>query len=226
MTKTWVLMFAVLGWLGHGPSAHAQNAVEWQIEATSDEGTAFFSTKTNIAWVKGGARVMFGNALLTADSAVVNTDTGEVTADGKVRIEREDQIYVGEHILYNFKTRHMQAEQFRTGKFPVFAYGEGLQGGGQSNVNYLIATNAFITPDDISEPIFKIRAKWIKIIPGERIEARNATLYLGDVPVFYFPFYSRNLGARANNFNFVPGYRSTFGPFLLSSYQWFLNREL
>ena len=56
--------------------------------------------------------------------------------------------------------------------------------------------------------------------------ARHATLYVGGVPVFYFPYYSRKLGPRANNFSFVPGYRSSFGPFLLSSYNFFLNDQL
>ena len=46
------------------------------------------------------------------------------------------------------------------------------------------------------------------------------------MPVFYFPYYSRNLGPRANNFNFVPGYRTSYGPFLLSSYHFFLSDEL
>ena len=75
----------------------------------------------------------------------------------------------------------------------------------------------------MSEPAIKVRAKYIKIIPGDKVVAHSATLYVEGVPVFYFPYYSRNLGPRANNFNFVPGYRSSFGPFLLSSYHFFLG---
>ena len=71
-----------------------------------------------------------------------------------------------------------------------------------------------------------MRAKYIKIIPGDKVEAHGATLYVAGVPVFYFPYYSRKLGPRANNFNFVPGYRTSFGPFLLSSYNFFLNDQL
>src|SRR5262249_7902844 len=55
---------------------------------------------------------------------------------------------------------------------------------------------------------------------------RDATLYLGKVPVFYFPYYRRSLDEHANNFNFIPGYRSAYGPFLLGSYTWYLNEEL
>ncbi|MCK7496403.1 MAG: hypothetical protein MZW92_39970 [Comamonadaceae bacterium] len=51
-------------------------------------------------------------------------------------------------------------------------------------------------------------------------------LYLGKVPVFYFPYFKQRLDGQANRFNFVPGYRSSYGPFLLSSYTWMANEQL
>ena len=107
---------------------------------------------------------------------------------------------------------------------PVFAEGAGLHGEITNRV--YISTNGVITTDDVAQPVVKIRAKYLKIIPGEKIVARHATLYVAGVPVFYFPYYSRNLGPHANNFSFVPGYRSSFGPFLLSSYTFFLDEQL
>ena len=65
--------------------------------------------------------VKYGDATLMADSATLNWQTGETVADGNVRIESGDQIWVGEHIRYNFKTHQMQSEQFRMGKPPMFA---------------------------------------------------------------------------------------------------------
>src|SRR5207248_29874 len=38
--------------------------------------------------------------------------------------------------------------------------------------------------------------------------------------------YSRNLTEHAGHFYFLPGYRTAFGPFLLSSYTWWLSDEL
>ena len=61
--------------------------------------------------------VHYGETVLTADSATVNTKTGDVEADGNVRIESGNQLWVGEHIHYNFKTHLMRTEQFRTGPF-------------------------------------------------------------------------------------------------------------
>ena len=147
--------------------------------------------------------------------------TGEVVADGHVRIEQGDQIWVGEHIRYNFKTHQMQSEQFRTGKPPVFAQGGQLQGD-ITNKTYN-ARHALVTTDDVSDPAIHVRASRIKIVPGKYVEMWNAVLFMDGVPTFYFPYYRRNLGEHANNFNFTPGYRSAYGPFLLNTYTWYLN---
>jgi lipopolysaccharide assembly outer membrane protein LptD (OstA) len=195
----------------------------WEMEALTDQGWAEFDFQTGLGLGTNGVLVRYGSAFLTADQVGVNQQSGDVTADGNVRIQSQEQVWVGEHARYNFKTRQMEAEQFRTGKAPVFAAGEGLHGELTNRV--YIATNGIITTDDLAEPAVKVRAKYLKIIPGQRVEARHATLWVGGVPVFYFPYYSRNLGPRSNNFGFVPGYRSSFGPYLLSSYTFFLDEQ-
>ena len=180
--------------------------------------------KTGVATATNGIRIKYENAFLSADRAAVNFQTGEVIADGAVRIQRDDQIWVGEHVRYNFKTRQMETEQFRTGKTPVFAAGQGLHGDTTNQVYY--ATNAFVTTDDVAVPFQKVRARYLKIVPGKYIQVRHATLYLGSIPVFYWPYYKRVLGERANQFNFIPGSSSSFGSFLRSSYTWFPNEQL
>ncbi|PYJ06462.1 MAG: hypothetical protein DME25_06610, partial [Verrucomicrobia bacterium] len=213
------LCWVALPWAGR-----AQPEPAWEITPYPGEGLVEYDFATHLAHITNGMMVRYAGAILTADEATVNEQTGEVIADGTVRIQRDDQIWAGEHIRYNFKTLLMEAEQFRTGKALVFAAGQGLRADLTNQV--AAATDALITGDDVAQPAIKVRAKYIKIIPGKKIEAHNATLYLGGVPVFYFPFYSRNLGPRANNFNFTPGYRSSYGPFVLGNYTWFLNEAL
>ena len=94
--------------------------------------------------------------------------------------------------------------------------------GDTTNKTYT-ARHAFVTTDDVSDPAIRVRASRVKIVPGKYIEMWNAVLFMDGVPTFYFPYYRRELGLRANNFNFLPGYRSAYGPFLLNTYTWFLN---
>lgn len=202
----------------------AQLQSNLEVRALSPEGGVSYSLKTGTITYTNGVMVKYGNTVLTADSASVNQQTGETTAQGHVRIQQGDWFWVGDNIRYDFKTKQMQTEQFRAGRPPVFAKGHGLHGNLTNHV--YSATNAFVTTDDISQPAHGIRAREITIVPGQYVEARDATLYLGPVPVFYFPYYRRSLNKKANQFSFIPGYRSSYGPFLLGRYQWFLNDEL
>jgi lipopolysaccharide assembly outer membrane protein LptD (OstA) len=154
----------------------AQQQPVWEMEALNDQGWAEFDFKTGLGRGTNGVLVRYGSAFLTADQVGVNQQSGDVTADGDVRIQSEEQVWVGQHVRYNFKTKQMEAEQFRTGKAPVFATGEGLHG--ELTNRMYSATNGIVTTDDIAEPAVKVRAKYLKIIPGERVVARNATLWV------------------------------------------------
>jgi LPS-assembly protein len=175
-----------------------------------------------VHWTNG-FYVKNGDTVLTADAGSASTETGEVVADGHVRIEEAEQIWVGEHITYNFKTRQMQSEQFRTGKPPVFASGQHLQGNTTNNT--YTARHVFVTTDDVTDPVVRVRAARIKIVPGKYVEMWNAVVLVDGVPVFYFPYYKRNLGAHANNLDLLPGYRSSYGPYLLTTYRWYLGND-
>src|SRR6185436_14810637 len=83
----------------------------------------------------------------------------------------------------------------------------------QSNNTYR-ASQSFITTDDLAEPGFRIRGQTMILVPGEYVEMKHATLYLGDIPVFYWPYYRRRLVDHPLNFEFLPGYRSLYGAYL------------
>ena len=205
----------------------AQEESPWDIRTLHDiipgspEGRMDYDPASGVVHYTQGICINHGNTVLTADSASLNQQTGEAVADGHVRIEMGDQLWVGEHITYNFKTHQMRSEQFRTGKPPVFAAGRELDGD-VTNGTYN-ARHAMVTTDDVSDPIFRIRASHIKIVPGKYIEMWNAVLFAGDVPAFYFPYYRRNIGPHANNWNFVGGFRTSYGPYIMDTYTWWLN---
>ncbi len=224
MTRPRTISTLVLCSLALPALLHAQQQTEWEIKPFPEQGWVEYSWQTGLTTATNGVVVKYGGAVLTAERLTLNQESGEALAEGKVFIQRNEQIWTGERIRYNFKTHEIQAEIFRTGRPPLFVAGEGLHADLTNGV--YLARNAEITADDISEPAIKVRAQYIKIIPGQKVIAHNAILYLAGVPVFYFPYYSRSLGPGANNFNFIPGYRSKFGPFLLGSYTWLLNEQL
>ena len=186
------------------------------------------SVQGDIEFAPGGTIVgtngiiaRYRGASLSADNATVYTKTGEVIADGNVRIQSGDMLWVGDHVRYNFKTQRMESEQFRTGKAPVFAGGSQLTGDRTAGV--YTATNAFVTTDDISDPAVRVRASRMKVVPGESVEMWNAVVLVHGVPMFYFPYYHRSLGIHANHFTFKPGFRSAYGAYMLNTYEWFVG---
>jgi LPS-assembly protein len=191
---------------------------ELTVEAVSPEGQFDYDLATGVATASGGVRVRYGEATLTARRVMLNQGAGRVFAEGQVRIQQEGMVWVGDSVTYDFQRRQINADLFRTGQTPIFAAGEVVTTD-PTNKAY-IAKGAFITTDDYAEPLQRIRASQIKIIPGQYVEARHATLYYGKVPVFYWPYYRRFLKRHPNYFQFTPGYRGRFGPFLLGSYHW------
>jgi LPS-assembly protein len=210
--------------LATGLSLLAQEQPAWEVNALTEKGGAVYDFKTGITSATNGVIVKRGNAVLVANQVTVWHQSGEAFAVGDVRIEQGDQTWVGDSMRYNFNTHRMEGKEFRTGLPPVFISGHDLSGDLTGKI--YTATNAYFTTDDVPEPGHRLRASRIRLVPGQYVEAWNAFIYLRGVPVFYFPYYRRNLGPHANNLNFMPGFRNKWGPFILTSYVWYLNDEL
>jgi len=165
--------------------------------------------------------VMVSNAttvVTTDDKATADDLTGEVVAEGDVTILDHGHVWRGTNFIYNFKTGDVRSGSFKTVQTPFSVSGQTLNG--NSN-QVFVATNATLTTDDYQRPAHRIRARRITIMPGNYFEAWQATYYIGNVPVFYWPYYKRNLGQHPDNWEFAPGYRSMYGPFLLTTYNWY-----
>ncbi len=207
-------------------AAHAaETAGRISIESLDDRGGGSFDLKSGVAAYTNGAIVRYEDASLTADTIQLFQESGEVIAQGDVVILRDGmQLWRGDRISYNFRTRVMTTPAFRAGHPPYFISGSNLVTVPTNNA--YIATNGTFTTDDRAEPGFRIRARTIIIVPGEYVEARHAIAYVGDRPVMYFPYYHKALGRHPNNYDFLAGYRSSWGPFLLNTYNWYWNERL
>lgn len=212
--------------LGATAPVWAQQPEAQELKFTSDFSS--YSLATGRGVLSNNVVIFSTNAVLVADEATLDQRTSQVTADGHVRIQSDDIVWVGEHVSYNFVTKQMTASKFRAGKAPVFAGGEGLTGN-LTNQTYT-ATNGYITLDDYAHPFLKVRAKRLTIKPGEKFVGHGTTLRIGSVPVFYLPFMSQRLDANAPAFTITPGFNSRFGGYLLGGYAWkwdeFLDSKL
>ncbi len=204
-------------------SAHSQENAEWEIESLSEDGGISYQLDTGIATAVNGVKVKYldpvrGEAVLQAQRVTFDQVSGQINAEGTVTLNRDGQAWTGEQLEYNFITESMGATNYRTGKAPYYAAGISVDGA--ENASQYTATEAFVTTDDSKNPNHRVRAKQIKIVPGKYFSARNATVYIGKVPVMFFPYMKANLDRKGNHWSLTPGYRSRFGGFLLSTYQY------
>jgi LPS-assembly protein len=168
--------------------------------------------------------IQHGDTTLMADQGTYNPQTGVIIAQGHVRVQQASQMWIGDQVTYNLKTHLMATGPFRTGRSPVYAQGGGIHGD-VTNHTYM-ATNVFVTTDNVKRPAYYLRASRMKIVPGKYFEAKNAVLYAEGIPLLYYPYYRRNLELHANTLTVMPGDDSMYGPYLLGTYSWRLNEIL
>ena len=199
----------------------------WEIESLEpgdfdynlNEGRVVLNDRFRITFKEPGE-----SAFVIADKGQLNQKTGEVFAEGNVSLQSEDRVFTSDRLFYNFRTRSMQTDNFRAGQAPFFVEGTNIKG--DATKNEYSAEDVWLTTDDRSDPLLKIRTRSLSISPGKFIEARGATLYAGNVPVFYFPYYRRRLDQPPNHWSITPGYRSRYGMFFEGTYNWHLSDRL
>lgn len=201
-------------------SSSRPSADDIDVRPLNPDSSSVLDLRTGTIVATNGVQVVFRDATLTARTVHLDQELGEAVAEGSVSLERGAQTWTGERLLYNFRTGAMRAEDFKLGSPPVFLSGERaltLEPIGTNKVYAL--TNAFVTTDDLAEPGYRIRARSVTVREDRRITARDATLYLGNTPVFYYPYYTRRLGDHPMRWVLTPGYRSLYGAYLRASYQ-------
>ena len=183
-----------------------------------------FHTEGDTNFFRNGVTASNANFFASADAATVNNRLGEVVAEGDVVILDRGRLWRGTNAVYNFNTGEVRAGAFKTADLPYNFSGQFVAG--DSKYQVYSTADTIVTTDDYAKPVYRIHARIITIVPGRYFEARDATLYLGSVPIFYWPYYHRDLTRHSNFFEFTPGDRGTYGAFLLGSYTWSGNSNL
>jgi len=220
MRQTWLLNLLLLALAG-ARACQAQQGKDWDIQALGPQ-SQFQTMGASNVWSNGFIYTNASTAVIF-DKATEFEAASEIVAEGDVTILDHGHIWRGTNFVYNFKTGEVRAPRFKTMLGPFSIAGE--QMGGVSN-KLQSATNAVISTDDYERPIYTIHARTIAIAPGQYIEAHQATLYVGKTALFYWPYYRRSLTQHPDNFELAPGYRSIYGPYLLSAYNWYGSNGL
>jgi lipopolysaccharide export system protein LptA len=179
------------------------------IEITSTGETTY---ENGLATARDNVVIHIGNTDIYADYAQYNSTTHEVELKGHVRIYRDISLYVTEHGFYNTETKKIRAINGRTESQPYFL--SGLDVSSISDNGYFIRNGTFTT-DDTARPDFRLHARKIRIYEKDRVIMQYVTVYVGNVPVFWWPYLYESL-SDTFSFTISPAYLSSWGPSLLT----------
>ncbi len=181
-----------------------------------------FEHEKDIMIATGNVVVRKDDEILRSDYAVINLESQDVMADGRVAFQRGNDTWVGDRLNYNFKSKRGDFGEFRAFLAPFYVNAKSSQ---RTAADEFLLRDASFTTCEGEEPAVYLRAKTARIIPNHSVRAYHVVMYMGGIPVFYFPFWFQNIGTR-NFISIVPGYNNRMGLFLLTALNYRLSRHL
>lgn len=190
-----------------------QGAIKTQenapIEITSTGETTY---ENGLATARDNVAIHIGNTDIYADYAQYNPTTHDVELRGHVRVYRDISLYIAESAIYNTETKKIRAVNARTESQPYFL--SGVHVTSISDNGYLIQDGTFTT-HDAPKADFHLHARKIRVYENDRVIFQYVTAYVGNVPVFWWPYLYQSLN-EAFSFTVSPAYLSSWGPSLLT----------
>jgi len=178
------------------------------IEITSTGQTTY---ENGIATARDNVAIHFGDTDIYADFGQYDTKKRTIFLKGNVRIYRGITLYTGEQATYNIDSKAISAEQMRTGTYPYLIAGKSVTSA--SDEQYMVKNGTFTTHDS-EKPDFHLNAHTVRIYPDDRVVLKNVTFYIGQTPVFWWPYLYQSLD-RSFSYSIAPAYLSSWGPSLL-----------
>jgi hypothetical protein len=208
MRKLFLPIFVLLGVATLARAAEVGTQKQ-PIEITATGDTNY---QEGIATAHGDVVIHAGDTDIYCDSARYNPKTHEIFSEGHVRIYRTVGLFVGDHAVYNTETKIIQAVDMRTDKNPYLVSGSNVTT--ISEGAFLVKKGAFTTHDS-SNPDFRLQAKTVRVYENDRVIFQNATFYVRNIPVFWWPYLYQSLDD-AFSYMISPAFLSSWGPSMLT----------
>src|SRR5213595_4289051 len=208
-TRAAILFFVLLVSARSGTAIDIETPKNQPIEITSTGETRY---ENGVAIARDNVAIHCGDADIYADSARYDSQRHEVSAEGHVRIYREDKLYLAEHGTYNLDTKEIHADTLQTSSEPYFVNADKLV---NFSDGHSIVENGDFTTDDSIDPDFHFHAHKVRIYENDHVIFQNVTFYVGKVPIFWWPYMYQSLND-AFSFSIAPADLSSWGPSLLT----------
>lgn len=156
--------------------------------------------------LKGNVRISQPNRLLVADKVALDPGRTVVTASGNVKIADPGFLSVGDTAVYHLdsKAGSIKNSQFIASERQ--AHGSAGEVSRENNITHIYdSVYSTCEPDTIG---WKLKSRQLNLNQETgRGVARDATLYVGPVPIFYIPYFNFPIDSRRASGVLIPSLR-------------------
>ena len=213
---TWLAGFGLLG----AQTKEAPESVEPPLQITSDGANRY---EGGIYYAENNVTVTYGGDVLMADQVHFNPTTKEATAKGNVRLYKMDQIYRGDLLTYNFRTKKILSEKFRFLDGKMMVEGQSIN---TPEVGHYDIEGGHYSTDNRETPGWKVKASSVSLYPDDKTIVENSVAYFGDVPLFWFPYLVQYQRDTHSSVDISAGSVSRLGIYALGAYRFALTDKL
>ena len=211
-------LLALLAWPGRA-QADLTLSLNNQVHIQAD--LIEYLKDQNLVMAKGQVHIQQGSVHLYADSIRYDVVAQDVQATGHVVWQDEHQEVESKSLIFNLRTGEGKAFHIKTTEPPWISTGSEID----MMRNKIVIKDAVTTTCDYPEEYehFRMKADRITIYSGDYLVAENVVLFIGKVPVFYFPFFVRTIHDIKTPFSITTGSTDFLGTYILLTSSYLLN---
>lgn len=159
-----------------------------------------------------GVRVEYFSETMTAtidasNASILNIDSTpeSISFWGNVKMVSDETTIVSDRLILDLTNERVESMQVfsrseievpasrgdtskTASKVPFYVYGDYVQSTMEASPTLNI-TDGYITTCDKSHPHYRFRVSSAVVTPGKGMSVQNMLLYIGNIPVFYLPYY-------------------------------------
>ena len=169
-----------------------------------------YQQDNEIITASGNVELEWTGKIIKADNIEMRIKDKNLTAEGNVELSEEKSKIFSDKIEYDIENEHGDIHNSLGTSSSIFFKAEKMTK--VSSDTYKIE-NVTLSNCDLDCPHHYAHAKEGVFVVDKKITIYKATYYVGKVPVFYFPKYTRNLSGSGSKFSYEiePGYTNDGG---------------
>ncbi|MFH1238598.1 MAG: hypothetical protein V1653_00635 [bacterium] len=164
----------------------------------------------NIVIGRGHVQIIHLGTKITGQEATADLNTNDIHIQGNVVVTDKTGEIKGDNIVYNIKTKKGRLGNSTSYSNPWYIRGKEVQSVSDKQA---IIRQGYFTTCELAEPHYRFQASKISVYLQDKIIAYNVFLYIGRVPIFYFPVFWQNLKGTKYDLDVKVGYSDVEGTF-------------